>query len=128
VAKPRVLLVDDDRDTRSVLKSFLERLKIAVLEAGDGYEALTVARARQPDLIVMDVRMPGMDGLEACRAIRADEALRAIPVIVLSGATRRARLDEIAKLDGVPLYDEFVSKPFQYAAVLDLVKQRLGMA
>jgi CheY-like chemotaxis protein len=128
VAKKAVLLVDDDRDCRGVLKAILERLGVRVMEADDGLAALERARRRPPDLIVMDIRMPGMDGLEACRAIKSDAALGRIPVVVLSGAMRRSRLDELARLDGVALYDEYVAKPFQYAAVVDIVKERLGLS
>jgi len=127
VAKKRVMLVDDDRDCRTVLKAILERLSIRVVEADDGAQALQRARKRRPDLIVMDIRMPGMSGVEACRAFRKDAALRHIPILVLSGAMRKNKLDEIARLEGLTLYDEYVAKPFQYAAVLDIVKERLGL-
>ena len=127
MAKKRVMLVDDDRDCRTVLRSILERLSIRVVEADDGLQALERARRRQPDLIVMDIRMPGMSGVDACRAFKTDDELRHIPIVVLSGAMRQTRLDEIARLDGLSLYDEYVAKPFQYAAVLDIVKEHLGV-
>ena len=127
MAKKRVMLVDDDRDCRTVLKAILERLSIRVAEADDGAQALQRARKRRPDLIVMDIRMPGMNGIEACRTLRRDAELRGIPIVVLSGAMRQNKLDEIAQLEGLTLYDEYVAKPFQYAAVLDIVKERLGL-
>lgn len=127
MAEKRIILVDDDRDTRSVLRTILERLHVDVDEASDGFEAIQQARRRRPDLIVMDIRMPGMDGVEACRALRTDADLKEIPILVLSGAMRRAKLDEISRLDDIALYDEYVEKPFQYTTVVELVKKRLGL-
>jgi two-component system phosphate regulon response regulator PhoB len=127
MAQKRVMLVDDDRDCRAVLRAILERLKIRVVEAADGRQALQHARRRHPDLIVMDIRMPGMNGVDACRAFKSDAQLRHIPIVVLSGAMRQNRLDQIARLDELTLYDAYVAKPFQYAAVLNIVKERLGL-
>ena len=127
MARKRVLLVDDDADCRGVLRAILERQGIQVLEASDGLEAVRLAREREPDLVVMDIRMPGMTGLEACRALRSEAVLKKVPIIVLSGVMSRRQLDEIARLDGMTLYDEYVAKPFQYPALLARVKAWLEM-
>jgi len=126
VAKQRVLLVDDDRDTRTVLRAILERQKIRVFEAENGTKGVLAARKRKPDLIIVDIRMPGMDGIEACRAIKTDAALRAIPILILSGAMRRAKLDQFVELERVSLYDEFLAKPFEYRDLLAIVNRRLA--
>ncbi len=83
--KPTTILVaDDEPSNRSLLQRRLERAGYSVVTARDGREAVDNARATLPDLILLDVMMPVMDGLEACRVIKADEATRDIPVIFLS--------------------------------------------
>ena len=80
----KVLLVDDTRTLPSLLQVYLMGWQLEFHEAKDGVEALAKARELQPGLIVTDVRMPGMDGFELCAAIRADQALHAVPVVLLT--------------------------------------------
>jgi CheY-like chemotaxis protein len=80
----RILLVDDEVDFREMCAEYLTTAGYEVLQAESGKEAIDVAIARKPDLIVMDVEMPRMDGLEATRRLGADARTHAIPVIVLS--------------------------------------------
>ncbi|BDU75895.1 hybrid sensor histidine kinase/response regulator [Mesoterricola sediminis] len=82
-----LLLVDDVPSNRDLLKAFFEPGPFTFLEASDGGEALRTAASGRPDLILMDLRMPGMDGLEATRLLKADPALQAIPVILLTAST-----------------------------------------
>ena len=79
-----VLLVDDNEDGRAALRALLEALGYEVLEAADGYEALERARDGKPRLILMDLMMPRMDGLEATRRIREIPALSDVPIVCLS--------------------------------------------
>jgi CheY-like chemotaxis protein len=80
-----VLVADDDGDSRATYAEHLRRVGFAVIEASDGQAALDAACASSPDVIVLDLEMPVMDGWEAMRALRADARTRAIPVVVMSG-------------------------------------------
>jgi CheY-like chemotaxis protein len=85
-APRRVLIVDDDPDVRSALGEILASEGCAVTEAGDGWEGLRVAREERPDLILLDLMMPRMDGFQFRTAQRGDAAIASIPVVVISGS------------------------------------------
>jgi two-component system response regulator ResD len=100
-----VLVVDDEPTLRDVVVRYLERAGYRALEAGDGDEAETLLRTQPPDLVILDLMLPGTDGLELCRRIRADSAL---PVIMLT-----ARGEEADRIVGLELgADDYVTKPF----------------
>jgi two-component system response regulator ResD len=100
-----VLVVDDEPTLREVVVRYLERAGYRALEAGDGDEAETLLRTQPPDLVILDLMLPGTDGLELCRRIRADSAL---PVIMLT-----ARGEEADRIVGLELgADDYVTKPF----------------
>ena len=107
--EPTVLLVDDDPVILRLLEVNFEMEGFAVRTAGDGQEGLEVARAEQPDVIVSDVMMPRMNGLELAASIKADPATAAIPVLLLSAKAQatdiRAGLEAGA--------DDYVTKPFE---------------
>ncbi len=101
----RVLLVDDDPHIRALLAFAFDKAGFAVEEAGDGEEALLCAARSAPDLLVLDINMPRMDGLEVCRRLRASSD---IPVLFLS-----SRDDEFDRVLGIELgADDYVTKPF----------------
>ncbi|MEV5982450.1 response regulator transcription factor [Streptomyces sp. NPDC052114] len=101
----RVLVVDDDPTVAEVVAGYLERAGHAVDRAEDGPAALACAAARRPDLVVLDLMLPGMDGLEVCRRLRAE---RPVPVIMLT-----ARGDEDDRILGLEIgADDYVTKPF----------------
>jgi DNA-binding response OmpR family regulator len=101
----RVLVVDDDVKTVELVKLYLNRDGYKVLTAYDGVEALHLARESHPDLIVLDLMLPGMDGLEVCRTIREESD---VPIIMLT-----ARTTDQDKLTGLSLgADDYVTKPF----------------
>ncbi len=101
----RILVVDDEASIREVLTQYLELEGFTVLQAADGVEALRSAEAQPPDLIVLDLMLPGMDGLEVCRRLRATSA---VPILMLT-----ARSDETDKLAGFAVgADDYVTKPF----------------
>jgi DNA-binding response OmpR family regulator len=100
-----VLVVDDEPTLREVVVRYLERAGYRALEAGDGDEAEELLRNQPPDLVILDLMLPGTDGLELCRRIRADSAL---PVIMLT-----ARGEEADRIVGLELgADDYVTKPF----------------
>jgi two-component system, OmpR family, alkaline phosphatase synthesis response regulator PhoP len=102
---PTVLVVDDEPKIVQLARDYLEHAGFAVLTAGDGPSALQAARVRGPDLIVLDLGLPGLDGLEVMRSIRASGP---IPIVVLT-----ARDTELDKLLGLELgADDYVTKPF----------------
>ena len=82
-----ILLVDDEPQTRDLLRLMLKRDGYEVFEAEDGYEALEKVKSIVPDLVLLDVMMPDIDGLTVCRRIRKDDALSSIPVVMLSART-----------------------------------------
>jgi DNA-binding response OmpR family regulator len=100
-----VLVVDDEPIVREVVVRYLEREGYATLEAGDGDEARALLERGEPDLVVLDVMLPGTDGLELCRWIRSDSS---VPVILLT-----ARGEEADRIVGLELgADDYVTKPF----------------
>src|SRR3954454_18737210 len=82
--EPRILLADDDDIGRYVVATMLRRAGFVVSEVADGLDAVRAVTAQQPDIAVLDVKMPGLDGFEACRRLKSDEATRHIPVLMLS--------------------------------------------
>jgi len=121
MAGKRVLVVDDDTKTVELVKLYLKRDGYRVLTAYDGIEALRLAREGHPDLIVLDLMLPGIDGLEICRTLRAESD---VPVIMLT-----AKTTDQDKLVGLDLgADDYVTKPFsprELAARVRAVLRRL---
>lgn len=117
VARPRVLLVEDDIDTRHMYARWLGCEGFDVSEAADGAEGVRCAQAVQPDVVLMDVAMPRMDGLEATRRLKRDPSTANVPVVILSALTtpkdRQRAFDAGA--------NDFLGKPCDP----DVVAQRL---
>ncbi|WP_420631165.1 response regulator [Candidatus Leptofilum sp.] len=84
---PLVLIVDDEPLTRNLLRLMLERANLDILEAGDGLEALAVVAEKRPDLLILDVMMPNMDGITVCETLRAQPETAVLPIILLSART-----------------------------------------
>lgn len=118
---PTILVVDDDRKTAAAVRLYLESAGFEVVVALDGREALEAARGRRPDLLVLDVMLPRVDGLEVCRTLRAESD---VPVILLT-----ARTTEEDKLAGLDLgADDYVTKPFSPRELVARVKAVLRRA
>ena len=122
-ATPTILVADDDIDILSLVTRHLRTMSVKLLEASDGEEALRIAKREKPDLVVLDVMMPGMSGWEVCRAIRDDESLAGTGVIMLTGIGER--LNEMTS----PLYgaDEFIDKPFELGELDTKVRKVLAL-
>ncbi|MBS1154012.1 MAG: response regulator, partial [Myxococcaceae bacterium] len=119
-----VLIVDDTRVGRMLVDTVLKADGHQVIEAESGLEALEMLEQIRPDLIILDVRMPGMDGFELCAKIKANPEVRRIPVIFLSAA---CSLDERVK--GLSVGgDDFIRKPFEGADLVARVKVHLQRA
>ena len=116
-----VLIVEDERDLVEVLQYNLEREGYAVLVARDGQDALTKARGSLPDLILLDLMLPVMDGLAVCRELRADPRTKPIRVLMLT-----ARAEEVDEVVGFHMgADDYVTKPFKMKPLLSRVKALL---
>jgi CheY-like chemotaxis protein len=116
-----VLIVDDVPDNRELYVQYLTYFGYRAAEAGDGQDALAKAAALKPDVIVMDLSLPGMDGWEATRRLKADTATRHIPVIALTGHALSGS-DEHARAAGC---DAFLTKPCdpeELAATIDRLR------
>lgn len=108
MAKESVLIVEDDPDIVELLQYTLEREGYPVLIARDGEKGLSEARRRKPGLIVLDLMLPGLDGLEVCRTLKADDSTRSIPVLMLT-----ARGEESDVVLGLEFgADDYMRKPF----------------
>ena len=102
---PTILIVDDEPKIVALARDYLEHAGFAVLAAGDGAAALQSVRTRRPDLVVLDLGLPGMDGLDVARAVRRDSDL---PIVMLT-----ARDDELDRVLGLELgADDYLTKPF----------------
>jgi CheY-like chemotaxis protein len=121
-ADPLVLVADDDPDILRLLSLHLEKAGYAVVTATDGREALDAVRERRPDLAIVDVRMPEMDGLELIRQIRADEQSNRILIVALSARVREANIAEGFEAGA----DEYLEKPFSGKQLLELVETKLS--
>src|SRR5438132_720885 len=106
--RPIVLVVDDVEANRELLEAHLDGLGYDVRQAEDGVGALEAIEAAEPDLVLLDVDMPGLDGLEVCRRLKAHPTRRLVPVVMLT-----AHQDRDTRLRGLAAgADEFLSKPF----------------
>ena len=120
MTKKKILIADDEAYIRLLVKSILDE-GYSVLEASDGEEAVNTARTQKPDLILMDIMMPKLDGIGACKVIKSDSTTEGIPVIMVSA--RGDRLDqEYAKDMGA---DGYITKPFNARELWDTVNRLL---
>lgn len=119
----RILIADDEHNIRHILDFSLNVEGFDVISAQDGEEALALAASELPDLIIMDVMMPGCGGIEACRRLKQDPRTRPIPVVLLTARTSREDR-EAGQAAGAA---EYVTKPFSPQKVIDLVQSILGV-
>ncbi|MBC8012255.1 MAG: response regulator [Burkholderiales bacterium] len=119
-----VLVVDDQPTNLAVLGDLLEPAGYQLLSATNAADALRIARKARPHLILLDIVMPGTDGLSVCRQLQADAALRDIPVIFITGRAELAARVEGFAAGGV----DYIVKPFEAAEVLARVRTHLELA
>jgi two-component system, cell cycle response regulator DivK len=118
----RILVVEDQKDNRQILRDLLTSANFEVIEAEDGEAGLAAAAEHRPDLILMDVQLPGIDGYEATRRLKGDAVLRDVPVIAvtahaLSGAEQEARAAGC---------DAYIAKPISPRQLLAKVREYLS--
>lgn len=120
--KKRILIVDDEEDIVNVLRLRLEANNYEVLSASDGQEGLNKARSMKPDLIILDLMLPKLDGYRVCRMLKFDEVYKSIPIVMF---TARAQKED-EKLGGEMGADAYVTKPFEPQILLDKIKELLA--
>ena len=119
---PTILVADDEEDLRELVAYRLTRSGYRVIGAGDGQEALELAAERTPDLMVLDVMMPKLDGYELTRRVRAEAALRSIPVILLTARSQESDIDRGFEVGA----DDYLKKPFNPDELVARVRAVLG--
>lgn len=119
--RQKILLVDDEIHIQEMLRINMKSQGYHCLSAYTGEEAIEMARSESPDLILLDVMMPGIDGVETCRRLKADKDLRAIPVIMISAKSQGQ--DKIVGLEGGA--DDYITKPFSLHELFLRIKASL---
>jgi twitching motility two-component system response regulator PilH len=116
-----VLVVEDSLAEREMIKDLLEGSGLTVTAVGDGQEALRLIRGHPPDLVLLDIVMPGMNGYEVCRLIKSDTATKSLPVVMCS-----AKGEEFDRYWGMKQgADAYIAKPFQPTDLVGTIKQLL---
>lgn len=121
----RILVVDDDPDAREFIKTVLGDDGATIIEAQDGFEALAIARREKPDLVTLDINMPGKGGAQVYEEMREDSVLRSVPVCIVSG---QPELRKLIYQRVVPPPDGYLDKPINEDALLLVVKKLLAMS
>ena len=121
MGKKKILIVDDEDDLRKMLKFRLEATNYEVIEASDGEEGLNKARFERPDLIILDLMLPKIDGFKVCRMLKFDERHREIPIIMF---TARAQMQD-EKLGRETGADAYITKPFEPNVLLGKIEELL---
>ncbi len=117
-----ILIVDDEKITVKLAKTFFERHGFSVIAAYDGTEALEIAESSRPDLILLDIMLPELDGFEVCRRLRSQTMFEKTPILMF---TARGLMED--REQGMELgADEYIVKPFQGSELLKIVKKHLA--
>jgi two-component system phosphate regulon response regulator PhoB len=118
MSKTKVLIIEDDRPLAEVLAYNLTAAAYEVIVARDGQDGLTQARTKLPDVIILDLMLPVLDGLEVCRRLRASDLTEAVPIVMLT-----AKSEESDELVGFAMgADDYVTKPFSVKVLLERIK------
>jgi DNA-binding response OmpR family regulator len=123
--KKTILLVDDERDILNSLSSFLKRNGYGILTADNGQEGLRLAKDGKPDLIILDLVLPDIDGSDVAVGLLADPATRKTPLIFLTGVLTQAEQEKYGRIIANRC---IIAKPFRPEEILALVKERIGLA
>ncbi len=118
MAKKKILIVDDEAELVELMKIRLEAAGYDVLKAYDGQEGLDKAKAEKPDLILLDIMMPKMDGYKVCGLLKKDSRFQKIPIILFSAKAQKED-EELAKEVGADLY---ITKPFEASVLLSKIQ------
>jgi phosphate regulon transcriptional regulator PhoB len=117
----KILVVDDERDLVELVSYNLEKEGFTVLRAYNGEDALELVRTKAPDLMILDLMLPGLQGLEVCKTVRRDERSTSLPIIILT-----AKEDEVDRVVGLEMgADDYVTKPFSVRELIARVRALL---
>ena len=122
MAKPKILVIEDEADILEVISYNLEREGHKVISCRNGEQGLSRIRTDNPDLVILDLMLPGMDGVEVCRQVKSDPVTRAIPVIMV---TAKAEESDIVLGLGIGA-DDYITKPFSTKDAIDRVAALLA--
>ncbi|HEX9897092.1 MAG TPA: response regulator [Dehalococcoidales bacterium] len=122
VDKKRVLIVDDEPGVRQLVSKILSR-EYTVIEARDGEEAINTVHSQKPEIVIMDMMMPKMDGLTACYAIKKDPVTKSIPVVMLTAIDQELNKKLSTTVMGA---NKYMTKPFSAQELLEAIKQLLN--
>ena len=118
-----ILIADDEPSVRRLVSATLAGGNYSLIEARDGHEALELAHQHRPDMVLLDVSMPGLDGIEVCQQLKVDSAFRATTIVILTAQAQadvRRRATEVGA-------DVFLTKPFSPLQLLEIVEQRMNV-
>jgi DNA-binding response OmpR family regulator len=118
----KVLVVDDDPKVFELVQLYVAEEDVEVLQALDAYAGLDIALRQTPDVVVLDIMMPGMDGLEMCRRLRDMPEIAATPVIILSAKAKEQDIEAGYKAGA----DDYVTKPFEPAELASRIESYIG--
>lgn len=118
----KILLIDDEDFIVTALSFKLEKRGMEVIRAKDGMEGLEMARTENPDMIILDIMLPGIDGFKVCKLLKSDDNTMHIPIIIASAKDREADL-KIGMEAGT---DHYLTKPFKMGDILNLIKELSG--
>ncbi|HKE03733.1 MAG TPA: response regulator [Blastocatellia bacterium] len=121
--KPRILIAEDFEENRIALKLILKYTGFDVIEAEDGQQAIEAVRREEPDLVLMDITLPVIDGLQATREIRSDEKFERLPIIVVSAHDNEDVRRQAAEAGG----SEYISKPIEIEELKKLIEGCLSV-
>lgn len=114
----KILIVDDEKDIADLVSYNLEREGFSTIKAFDGGKVLAIVKSQKPDLIILDLMLPGMNGLDICKSIRANPEMAHVPVIMLT-----AKGDEVDKIIGLEIgADDYITKPFSIKELIARVR------
>lgn len=123
----KILIVDDEPAAIDYATAVLEENGYIAISAEDGIEGMEKVRDERPDLVLLDIMMPGKGGIAMYRDLRRDEETKDIPVIIITGVARGQRFEEsmMKKAPGIPLPDGYIEKPMKPEGLLEAVKDAL---
>jgi DNA-binding response OmpR family regulator len=119
---PKILVVDDEPDVLLIVKTGMQAEGYEVVTASNGVDALAMVKEEKPDVVILDVMMPLMDGFEVLAKLKEDDATAAVPVIMLTGLSERSKIQK-ALVSGIHFY---VVKPFEFEELIQKVRTVLN--